>query len=238
MRPKRSRPRSPSLKSTPESAAVIFAAGASTRMGTPKPLVRLADGRTFLEALADALRRGGVGGTIFVVTGARRARVAAEARRLGLRPVHNAGYARGQLSSALVGLRAALRAGATPLLLLPCDMPHLSAATVAALLATPPPAQPVRGNRPGHPLLLDAPSARALLAQGGAPSLRAALRAARVRPTRVAVPDRAIHENVNTPAQLARWEGAGELADGWRPEGELSGALSRRRSQPCRQTRH
>jgi CTP:molybdopterin cytidylyltransferase MocA len=177
-------------------------------MGAPKPLVRLADGRTFLEALVDALRQGGVSGTILVVTGSRHARVAAEARRLGLRPVRNARFARGQLSSALVGLRAARRARATPLLLLPCDMPHLAPATVAKLLASDPPAHPVRGYRPGHPLFLDARSVVAVLGQPGATSLRAALRAAHVRPRRVAVNDRAIHENVNTPAQLQRRERA------------------------------
>jgi CTP:molybdopterin cytidylyltransferase MocA len=176
-------------------------------MGSPKPLVRLRDGRTFLEALADSLRHGGVAGRIFVVTGSRRARVAAEAKRLGLTPVHNIHHADGQLSSALTGLRAALRAKATPLLLLPCDMPHLVSATVARLLSVDPPALPVRNGRPGHPIYLDAPAARALLDQGGARDLRQALRSAGVRARWVAVVDRAIHENVNTPAQLKRWEG-------------------------------
>jgi molybdenum cofactor cytidylyltransferase len=187
-------------------AAVVLAAGASTRMGSPKPLVRLGDGRTFLEALASSLRDGGVRGRIFVVTGSQRAVVAAEAKRLGLTSVHNARFARGQLSSALVGLRAALRAGALPLLLLPCDMPHLRSATVAKLLATEPPAHPVRAGSPGHPIYLDRPTAIALLARGKAASLRAALRSAGVRARRVPVNDRAIHENINTPAQLQRWE--------------------------------
>ncbi len=174
-------------------------------MGSPKPLVRLGDGRTFLEALAGALRRGGVRGRIFVVTGSRHARVAAEARRLGLSPVHNAHFADGQLSSALAGLRAANRAGATPLLLLPCDMPHLAAATVARLLAAEPPAHPVRSGRPGHPIYLHRAAVTALLATGKAASLRAALRSAGVRARRVRVADDAIHENVNTPAQLRTW---------------------------------
>lgn len=195
------------MKSRAEpTAAVVLAAGASTRMGAPKPLVRLQDGRTFLEALAGALRSGGISGRIFVVTGSRRARVAAEARRLGLTPVHNTRFADGQLSSALTGLRAALKAGATPLLLLPCDLPHLIPTTVARLLATAPPAYPVRGGRPGHPIHLHRSAVIALLAQGAAPSLRAALRSAGVRFRRVLVNDRAIHQNVNTPAQLRRWE--------------------------------
>jgi CTP:molybdopterin cytidylyltransferase MocA len=189
-------------------SAVVLAAGASTRMGSPKPLVRLRDGRTFLEALAIALRRGGVRGRIFVVTGSRRARVTEEVRRLGLTAVHNARHAEGQLSSAMTGLRAALKAGAIPVLLLPCDMPHLAAKTVARLLAAAPPAHPIRAGRPGHPLYLDRRAVTALLTQGAAPSLRAALRTAHVRAQRVAVKDRAIHENVNTLAELARWERA------------------------------
>jgi CTP:molybdopterin cytidylyltransferase MocA len=193
-------------RSGERTSAVVLAAGASSRMGSPKPLVRLSDGRTFLEALAGALREGGVAGTIFVVTGNRRTRVAAEARRLGLRPVHNARFAEGQLSSALTGLRAALRAGEVPLLLLPCDMPHLESATVAKLLSTPPPALPVRSGRSGHPIHLDLASVDALVGHRAARTLREALRGAGVRPRRVVVADRAIHENVNTPAQLRRWE--------------------------------
>ncbi|MHB8420719.1 MAG: nucleotidyltransferase family protein [Myxococcales bacterium] len=186
-------------------AAVILAAGASTRMGRPKPLVRLSDGRTFLQALAQCLRRGGVRGPLLVVTGASRARVAAEALRLGLVPIHNRRHRAGQLGSALTGLRAALRAGAAAILLLPCDMPHLRPATVARLLRAGGPSRPSHRGRPGHPLALDAASARAILAARGALSLRDALRRAGVRPRAIPTSDPAVRENVNREADLRRW---------------------------------
>jgi CTP:molybdopterin cytidylyltransferase MocA len=189
-------------------AAVILAAGASIRMGSPKPLVRLLDGRTFLGAIAAALREGGITGTIFVVTGSSRASVSKEAKRLGLTPVHNAQHSDGQLSSALTGLRAARRAGAMPLLLLPCDMPHLAPSTVAQLLSVDPPALPVQGGRTGHPIYLNASAVHALLKPTVAKTLREALHVAGVRPHRVPVADRTILENVNTPAQLGRSERA------------------------------
>jgi len=215
-------------------AAVILAAGASARMGRPKPLVALRDGRTFLEALAQSLRLGGVRGPIAVVTGARRVRVAAEARRLGLVPVHNPRHREGQLASARTGLRAALRAGARVILLLPCDMPHLRAATVAALLRAAPPSRPSLRGRPGHPLALDAASARALLAQSGATSLREAMARARVRPRAIAVGDPAVRENVNREGDLRRWEATNRTACRAVPRPPRPPACGRRRARACR----
>ncbi len=194
-----------SVPATPV-GAIVLAAGASSRMGEPKPLVRLSDGRTFLEAIAGALREGGVGGPILVVTGSHRATVAREARRLGLSPVRCLRHRDGQLASARTGLTAALRRGAARWLLLPCDLPHLASDTVARLLRVPAPAVPVRRGRPGHPLSLDRASLRALLRDRGARNLREAVRRASLNTRRVAVSDRAIHQNVNRPADLRRWE--------------------------------
>jgi CTP:molybdopterin cytidylyltransferase MocA len=178
--------------------AVILAAGAGRRMGgIAKALLPLGDG-TFLSALAEALRGGGVGGMILVVTGAHRASVARAARGLGLRPVHNPRHSEGQLSSARTGLAAAVRLRMPVALLLPCDLPELRAATVSRLLAVRPPAVPVRRGRSGHPLALDRASMVRLLAVRGAESLRDAIRSSGLHLKRVAVQDPAIHQNLNT----------------------------------------
>ncbi len=187
-------------------AAVILAAGASARRAPPPPRGGGPHGRTFLEALAAGLRRGGLRGPIFVVTGARRTRVAAEAQRLGLRPVHNRRHRAGQLTSAYTGLRVALAAGARLVLILPCDMPHLKSATVAAVLGAMGPSRASFRRRPGHPLGLDAASARRILAGGDAASLREAMARAQVRPRSVAVADPAALQNVNREAELRRWD--------------------------------
>jgi molybdenum cofactor cytidylyltransferase len=179
--------------------AVILAAGAGRRMGhAAKALLALGPGDTFLSVLASTLRRGGVAGPVLVVTGAHRAAVTRAALELGLRPVHNPQHARGQLGSARRGLSAALRLGLPGVLLLPCDLPELSSATVRRLLAARSPAVPVHRGRPGHPVALDHESIRRLLAVRGAENLREAMRTSGVRPGRVPVSDPAIHQNLNT----------------------------------------
>lgn len=134
---------------------VLLAAGASVRMGEPKPLVKwkgrsfLANGVTSLWAACDA---------VVVVLGskAREVREAAEeefaelagsgalsglvhpAGRKGPRglEVHfvvNAGWKRGMLSSAQAGLAEALRLKPSAVLVLPVDHPEVRPATVAHL---------------------------------------------------------------------------------------------------------
>jgi molybdenum cofactor cytidylyltransferase len=185
--------------------AVILAAGDGRRMGlVAKALLPFGRAQTFLSALAVALRRGGVAGPIFVVTGAHRAAVAQAALDLGLRPVHNARYAGGQLGSARTGLLAALRARLDVVLLLPCDLPQLRHSTVRRLLAAPLPALPVHGGRSGHPLALDRATLERLIAVRGARSLRQVLLRSGIRPRRVSVSDPAVLQNLNTAGGYRR----------------------------------
>jgi len=134
---------------------VLLAAGASTRMGSPKALVKW-KGRSFLANGVFALW--GACDTVVVVLGskAREVRAAAEAefealvargalsdavhaaRRKGSPglEVHfavNAGWKRGMLSSAQAGLAEALRLRPSGVLLLPVDHPGVKPATVAHL---------------------------------------------------------------------------------------------------------
>jgi CTP:molybdopterin cytidylyltransferase MocA len=134
---------------------VLLAAGASTRMGSPKATVKW-KGRSFLASGVIALW--GSCDAVVVVLGskAREVRAAAEAefgalaesgalselvhasRRKGLRglEVHfavNAGWKRGMLSSAQAGLAEALRLKPTSVLVLPVDHPEVRPDTVAHL---------------------------------------------------------------------------------------------------------
>ena len=83
-------------------AGIVLAAGASSRMGSPKALLD-AGGETFLARLARALRRGGCD-VVLAVTASGRGAIADEARRAGCGVVVNPGGAGGQIGS----LRAAL----------------------------------------------------------------------------------------------------------------------------------
>src|SRR5438093_840978 len=85
-------------------AALVLAAGRSSRMGSPKALLAL-DGRSFLAWIAATLAAGGVRDVV-VVTAPDGAAIAAEGARLGARIVINPDPARGMLSSVTTGLVA------------------------------------------------------------------------------------------------------------------------------------
>src|SRR4051812_28614451 len=97
-------------------AAIVLAAGASRRMGTPKALLD-AGGQTFIRRVLHAIRDGGVADAVVVVRpGA--GEVVAEVRASGFaRTIENPDPDRGQLSSLLVGLDAVDRPGVTGVLM-------------------------------------------------------------------------------------------------------------------------
>jgi len=134
---------------------VLLAAGASTRMGSPKALVRLR-GQSFLVRGVRALWS--VCDTVIVVLGAEGPSVCAAAneefaelvarglaapdlrggpkRRSGeleVRFAFNARWPDGMLSSARVGLKEALKHEPHGVLLMPVDHPEVTPATVQAL---------------------------------------------------------------------------------------------------------
>ena len=139
--------------------AIVPAAGASRRMGRPKPLLPWGDG-TVVGSLVAALAAGGVAEVVLVVAPGD-AELAAWGRREGLRVAVNPHPEEGMLSTVLAGLAAlggpdALAAAGRPLLVTPADLPALSPATVAAVLAAlaggAPLAVPAHAGRRGHPL--------------------------------------------------------------------------------------
>ena len=114
---------------------VILSGGRSSRMGSPKALLRDAEGRTLLERGVRSLRAAGVR-DILVVTGFHPAAIAQEARRLGATPVHNRLFDRGQWSSVRRGLRAALGRDADRVVLGPVDLPGASREALRAVLSS------------------------------------------------------------------------------------------------------
>ncbi len=185
-------------------AAVVLAAGASTRMGRPKALIEWR-GRPFYEscvALADAVGCE----PVVVVDGAQRlASPTDDAFVL----VHNPGWERGPLSSLQVGLRAALERSTTAALVLSVDRPHVRVQTVAALVrahADRPEAfvQPSWRGQRGHPVLYPRALVEALLALPPTDTPRAVVRRPDVVKGRVVVPldDPAVTDNIDTPGAL------------------------------------
>jgi molybdenum cofactor cytidylyltransferase len=141
--------------------AVVLAAGLSTRMGRPKPLLPLANGETFVTQIVRSFLDSGVDDVV-VVLGHEADAVAATLieRGVAARFVVNDAYQTGQLSSVLRGLNAIDRPGVRAMLLTLVDVPLVSPATIRAVIdrykATHAPiVRPVRGDEHGHPVLID-----------------------------------------------------------------------------------
>jgi molybdenum cofactor cytidylyltransferase len=193
-------------------AVVLLAAGASTRLGECKALVDI-DGSTPLARLGTAALAAGPT-ELVVIAGAHEQRLAAwlaeqpAEHTPPMRLVPNPDWAAGRLGSVAAAVRALPD---TDLVLAPVDVPLVSAATFATLAAAwraaGEPARgwlaPEHGGRFGHPVVLGrALAAEALRLAPGVP-LRA-LRALATPLLAAAVPDAAVLDDLDTPADLAR----------------------------------
>jgi molybdenum cofactor cytidylyltransferase len=143
-------------------AALILAAGASSRMGSPKALLHDRDGRTFVARLVRAFASAGIVDIVVVSGDSHEAVVGAldaERSSLVVRVERNADPGRGQLSSLWVGLDA-LDRSTEGVLVTPVDVPLITAATIASVAdvwrnTRAPVVRPAVGERHGHPVLFD-----------------------------------------------------------------------------------
>jgi len=147
----------------PGVAAIILAAGDSTRMGAPKALLADPDGRPFVARLVRTFVDAGVR-AVTIVAGSQRAAIAAAlaADTLPFPPalVTNPHPSRGQLSSLLVGLDAAVQPDVEAVLVTLVDVPLVAVSTVRQVVAAwertrAPVVRPAIGARHGHPVLFD-----------------------------------------------------------------------------------
>lgn len=144
-------------------AAVVLSAGESSRMGSPKALLRAPDGRLFVNRIVEAFTAAGILDVI-VVTGAHHeaiaAAVAAERPETPPRLVRNPDPSRGQLSSLWIGMDAAIGPAIEALLVTLVDVPMIDAPTISAVIDAwrrthAPIVRPAIGDRHGHPVLFD-----------------------------------------------------------------------------------
>jgi CTP:molybdopterin cytidylyltransferase MocA len=141
----------------PRIAGIVLAAGAGSRYGGPKALVRDADGTPWVVRAVEALRAGGCG-EVVVVLGAEAAQASALVPGTA-RIAVAADWAGGLSRSLSAGLDAA--AGADAAVIVPVDTPDLPATAVARVVAAAPALRNalVRATyrgRPGHPALVGA----------------------------------------------------------------------------------
>lgn len=186
---------------------ILLAAGESRRMGYPKPLLKLDDGRTFLETAVQAMLP--AVDALVIVVGAYSERVEqavpADDR---ITVVRNPDYARGQLSSLKVGLAAtADTAGAVIVQL--ADHPLVKPSTFRAVIeeyehsAKPIVIARYNGRR-GHPVVF----AKTVFAElMNAPEDAGARVVVNADPSRVAyvdVEDSGVVMDLDTPSDLER----------------------------------
>ena len=104
-------------------AAIVLAAGESSRMGRPKPLCDFGN-RPALELVLDACGRAGL--LRVVVLGHAAQEIQSKVKFGGAKVVVNPNYAKGQTSSLQAGLRA-LPPNTAAFLLFPADHPLITA---------------------------------------------------------------------------------------------------------------
>jgi len=189
----------------PAAAAIILAAGASTRMGRPKALLTL-HGETFLDRLIRVFAAAGA--SPIVVLGHGATQIAAEARRCSeAMLVLNPHPECGQLSSLQCGLAAASSAFDV-LLFTPVDSPGVDSATIRRLISEwseagrPPVATPRCQGRHGHPVAIRRDVADELLAAPPDASAREILHQHSPETLRVDVEDAAVLWDLDDEAAL------------------------------------
>ncbi|MFI5530502.1 NTP transferase domain-containing protein [Kitasatospora sp. NPDC051853] len=193
--------------STVHVPALVLAAGGGRRLGgRPKALITR-QGRPLLSHALGVVRAGGCAGAV-VVLGAAAGEVRATVDTGASVLVDNPDWEGGMGSSLRAGL-AALPPEATAALVMLVDTPGVTPAAVARLLAAHAAgaelAAAAYGGRRGHPVLIGArhfaEAAAGAVGDAGARALLAAHPVELVECGDVAVPD-----DLDTPADLARWD--------------------------------
>lgn len=167
--------------------AIILAAGASQRLGSPKALVEVA-GRTLVESVTQRLALSDL--EVTIVT---RAELAEPIREL-LPEIHlvvNPQPEAGRTGSIQCGLESI---GEGPVLIAPVDRPGFSRVTIDILREVTTTTCPVYDGRGGHPITLSAGDCERICAASSDTPLRDL-----IEPKRIEVDDKFLHLNIDTP---------------------------------------
>lgn len=195
-------------------AAIVLAAGRSSRMGGPNKLLADVGGRPLVriaaeEALASRAR------PVIVVTGHQRERVEAALAGLDVTLIHNPDFAEGLSASLKAGI-AAVPADTDGAIICLGDMPQVDARLIDRLLAAFDPARgvfivvPTVAGRRGNPVVLSRRFFPELAALGGDVGARGLIASHSDAVAEVAVTDDAAFTDVDTPEALDAVRAAAE----------------------------
>jgi CTP:molybdopterin cytidylyltransferase MocA len=185
---------------------IILAAGASTRMGSPKALLRFDDGSSLLEIQAERLAVAGCIDTAAVI-GAEAERIGNELGELDLTWVYNDVWELGQFSSVQAGLAWMLDLGGSGAIVQPVDVFTDEPDTARVILETARvnPSMdaiiPDCGGRGGHPIYISKRAAiRMISVDPEGPDARLDRQIELVESIlRLPVDDEGALRNINTP---------------------------------------
>jgi molybdenum cofactor cytidylyltransferase len=145
------------LPRMPKVAAIVLAAGSSSRFGSRNKLIEEIDGAPMVVRVA-ALALASGASPVIAVTGFEAQKVAAPLRSLGVSIAHNPGFGEGLSASLRAGL-SAVPADCDGALVLLGDMPRVELSVVEALLSAfaahdlDAICVPVKDGRRGNPVL-------------------------------------------------------------------------------------
>lgn len=194
------------LESADRTAAVILAAGRSSRMGTSKPLLNLGS-ESVIERVVTGAVRAGVD-DIVVVTGHEPDDLAAALEALPVRRAHNPGYDAGMFSSVQTGV-GALRDDVEAFFILPVDYPLVRTEVLRTLLESFAGSgkgilHPTCCGLRGHPPLLVGRYRRAVLSAGPSETLHTLLEQHREDEAEVELNDATILMDMDTREDYQR----------------------------------
>ena len=187
-------------------AAVVLAAGRSSRMAPRNKLLEFIEGKPLIAQTVSAALDSGAG-LVIVVTGFEAERVEEALRGLKVKVVHNADHAQGLSTSLRTGLGALPRNSDGALILLG-DMPKIGSEDLDALLAAFKCREticvPMRDGRRGNPVLWGAhyfPEIMRLVGDRGAKPLMAKYPEHVIE---VHIDSEGIFSDIDTPLDLVR----------------------------------
>ena len=179
-------------------AAVIAAAGISSRMHEFKPMLWLGE-ETMIQRIIHTLRDCGVE-EIMVVTGYRSEALCSHLEGYSVSFCENTRYATSKMFDSICMGISALHQPYDRLFITPGDVPLVQVETIRAMQQqTTPIVRPHCGGTPGHPLLLDAALVRSVLDYHGKNGLRGALESLEAEVCNLETDDIGILLDADTP---------------------------------------
>ena len=134
-------------------AAIVLAAGVSSRMGRFKPLLEI-DGISMIRRVTDSMQAAGAA-PVVVVTGYREDELRRHLADTGVAFLHNEDYWRTQMLDSLLMAMETLPATISRVLVNPADIPLVRPETIRALVSVPGDfVRPVCAGQHGHPIVL------------------------------------------------------------------------------------